>query len=706
MKFPIRPCHAIRILTAAGAALLTANGFAASPAWLTANDKEIKALVGRMTLEEKAGQMTQPNILAIKDVSDIENLFLGSILSGGSSDPKTGNALKDWVELYESCQKRALKTRLAIPLLYGVDAVHGHNNVLGAVIFPHNIGLGCTRNPEIVARAAQVTAKELRATGIQWTFAPCVAVPRDIRWGRTYEGFSEDPSWVASLGAAAVRGLQGNSLADPAAALGCGKHFIADGGTAYQGVPGKALLDQGDARMDEATLRAIHMTGYPAAIDAGVGTIMPSFSSWNGEKCSGSKYLLTDILKKELGFEGFVISDYNAIDQLVAPVKGDRSAESNNASGQVKTANYKKCIEISINAGIDMVMVTDRYRDFVTLLAELVREDKIPMSRVDDAVTRILRTKFALGMMKKDADLMANSALQNEFGSEAHRAIARDAVRQSLVLLKNEGKVLPLSRQAKRIHVTGRGADDLGMQCGGWTIDWQGKTGEVTTGGTTILKALVDAAGTPKSSITTSSPLTVVATVKDASGKPIANTIVAFAVGPDLTVISPAAGTALTNASGVASVTLAIKNLKHAIAADFPALFRMLFQDREHHLALPHRGRILDFPFFRHRQKVGRRLCLEIGQVQSFIGHENARADKSAQTWASSVVKGKVHGPDGPAAVKYAPGVLKSTDQNLTITDSTITSIKSVGTSFIIRYCRPVRTLLPAMKSLRRQPSQ
>ncbi len=503
MKFPIRPRHAIRILTAAGAALLTTNGFAASPAWLTANDKEIKALVGRMTLEEKAGQMTQPNILAIKDASDIENLFLGSILSGGSSDPKTGNALKDWVELYESCQKRALKTRLAIPLLYGVDAVHGHNNVLGAVIFPHNIGLGCTRNPEIVARAAEVTAKELRATGIQWTFAPCVAVPRDIRWGRTYEGFSEDPSWVASLGAAAVRGLQGNSLSDPAAALGCGKHFIADGGTAYQGVPGKALLDQGDARMDEATLRAIHMTGYPAAIDAGVGTIMPSFSSWNGEKCSGSKYLLTDILKKELGFEGFVISDYNAIDQLVAPVKGDRSAESNNASGQVKTANYKKCIEISINAGIDMVMVTDRYRDFVTLLAELVREDKIPMSRVDDAVTRILRTKFALGMMKKDADLMANSALQNEFGSEAHRAIARDAVRQSLVLLKNEGKVLPLSRQAKRIHVTGRGADDLGMQCGGWTIDWQGKTGEVTTGGTTILKALVDAAG-KDTAITTS----------------------------------------------------------------------------------------------------------------------------------------------------------------------------------------------------------
>ena len=468
---------------------------AASPSWLTANDAEIKTLVSKMTLAEKAGQMTQPDLGAIKDFSDIENLFLGSILSGGSSDPKSGNTLKDWTDLYESCQKRSLKTRLAIPLLYGVDAVHGHNNVLGAVVFPHNIGLGCTRNPEIVEKAAHITAKEVRATGIQWTFAPCVTVPRDIRWGRTYEGFSEDPAVVVPLGVAGVKGLQGTDLSGASAALGCAKHFIGDGGTDFKSATGEGLLDQGNTRIDEATLRKIHLAGYPAAVDAGVGTIMPSYSSWNGVKCSGSKFLLTDLLKKELGFEGFLISDYNAIDQLVPPAKKENASESNNASGQEGTADYKKCIEISINAGMDMVMVTDKYRDFIKQLQELVNEGKIPMERIDDAVTRILRVKFAQGLMKKDAALMADATLQKEFGSEAHRAVAREAVRQSLVLLKNEGKVLPLSRKAKRIHVTGRGADNVGMQCGGWTVDWQGKLGEVTPGGTSILTAIRKSAG-------------------------------------------------------------------------------------------------------------------------------------------------------------------------------------------------------------------
>ena len=490
-----RGCSARRALTGILLCAFPSLALAASPPWLTANDAEIMALVSGMTLQEKVGQMTQPDLRAIKDFSDIENLFLGSILSGGSSDPKGGNTMKDWAGLYESCQKRTAKTRLAIPLLYGIDAVHGHNNVNGAVVFPHNIALGCTRNPELVEEVSRITAREIRATGIQWTFAPCVAVPRDIRWGRTYEGFSEDPALVATLGLAAVRGLQGDDLSDPAAALGCAKHFVGDGGTAFNSTHGKGLLDQGDARIDERTLRAIHMAGYPAAIDAGVGTVMPSYSSWNGEKCSGSRLLLTDILKQELGFEGFVISDYNAIDQLVAAVKDEPSPVSNNASGQVKTGDYKKCIGISINAGMDMVMVTDKYRDFIKYLQELVHEGIVPMARIDDAVTRILRVKFVLGLMKKDAALMADAGLQNDFGSESHRAIARDAVRQSLVLLKNDGRILPLSRKAKRIHVTGRGADDLGMQCGGWTIDWQGKRGDVTQGGTTILKGLRDAVG-------------------------------------------------------------------------------------------------------------------------------------------------------------------------------------------------------------------
>ncbi len=484
-----------RVAISLALALAPGMALAASPSWLTAHDAEIKAWVSKMTLAEKAGQMTQPDIGSIKDFSDIGNFALGSVLSGGSSDPKTGNTLMDWVGLYESCQKGALKSRLAIPLIYGIDAVHGHNNVLGAVVFPHNIGLGCSRSPELVEKVVHLTAQEIRATGIQWAFAPCVTVPRDIRWGRTYEGFSEDPAVVAALGVAAVRGLQGDDLAGPSAVIGCAKHFIGDGGTAYLSAASKGLLDQGDIRVDEATLRAIHLAGYPPAIDAGVGTIMPSYSSWNGVKCSGNKYLLTDVLKNELGFEGFLISDYNAIDQLVAPTKSDAILVSNNAAGQIVTGDYKKCIELSINAGMDMVMVTKRYQEFIKLLQELVNEGKIPTSRIDDAVTRILRVKYAQGLMKKDAPLLADVSLQKEFGSAAHRAVARQAVQQSLVLLKNEGKVLPLSRKAKHIHVTGRGADDVGMQCGGWTIDWQGKRGNPTTGGTSLLQALRDAAG-------------------------------------------------------------------------------------------------------------------------------------------------------------------------------------------------------------------
>ena len=467
---------------------------AASPPWLTANDAAIKELVAKMTLAEKAGQMTQPDLGSIKDFSDIETLFLGSILSGGSSDPKEGNSMEAWRNLYEDCQKRALKTRLAIPLLYGIDAVHGHSNVLDAVIFPHNVGLGCTGNPAIVEAAGRITALEMRATGIQWTFAPCITVPRDIRWGRAYEGFSEDPSVVTPLGVAATKGLQGADLSSPEHVLACAKHYVGDGGTTFGSVKGEGLIDQGDTRIDEKTLREIHLAPYPAAIAAGVATIMPSYNSWNGVKCHGQKYLLTDVLKKELGFEGFLISDYNAIDQIVPPEIPQNADPSNNASGQLGTADYKKCIEVSINAGLDMIMVTDKYRDFIRLLQELVNEGKIPMERVDDAVTRILRVKFAMGMMKPGANLMPDPALAAKFGSAEHRAVARDAVRQSCVLLKNEGKTLPVSKTAGRIHVTGRGANDIGMQCGGWTIDWQGKMGEVTTGGTTILKAIQAAA--------------------------------------------------------------------------------------------------------------------------------------------------------------------------------------------------------------------
>src|SRR5690349_16628715 len=340
---------------------------------LRLQDAKVRALLVRMTLEEKIGQMVQAEQSALKEPSDVENYFLGSLLSGGTSDPKTGNGLNDWTDLYDSLQARSQKTRLRIPILYGIDAVHGHNNVLNATLFPHNIGLGCTRDPALVERAARITAIEVRATGINWTFAPRVTVPQDERWGRTYEGLGESPELARVLGEAAVRGLQGRDLRDPLSVLACAKHWIGDGGTIY-GTGTKLkddvhILDRGDVRLSEAELRRVHMQGYVSAIRAGVGTIMPSYNSWNGVKCSGSKRLLTEILKNELRFDGFLISDYNAINEL----PGD----------------YKKQIEMSANAGMDMFMVPNTYRELFGHLVELVKEKRVPMSRIDDAVTRI-----------------------------------------------------------------------------------------------------------------------------------------------------------------------------------------------------------------------------------------------------------------------------------------------------------------------------
>jgi len=441
---------------------------ASQPKPLSSYDPEAKALLARMTLDEKIGQMTQPDQSLLKDPADIEKYFLGSLLSGGSSDPKEGNSLKAWTDMYDGYQAHTRNTRLKIPILYGVDAVHGHNNVLDAVIFPHNIGLGCTRNPKLIEQVERVTAEEIRATGIQWAFGPCVAVPQDIRWGRTYEGFSEDPALVRELAGPAVRGFQGASLNDPLGVLACAKHYIGDGGTAYGSA--RIGLDQGDTRVDEATLRRVHLPGYITAIEAGVGTIMPSYSSWNGVKCSASKRLLTEILKEELGFQGFVISDYSAIDQI--------------------SRNYKEAVGISINAGMDMVMVPGRYREYFGDLKALVDEGTVPMSRIDDAVLRILRVKFAMGLMDPKRNQLADRGLWKSFGSPEHRAVARQAVRESLVLLKNEGHALPLSKKAARLHIAGKNADNIGNQCGGWTIDWQGRSGNVTSGGTTILAAI------------------------------------------------------------------------------------------------------------------------------------------------------------------------------------------------------------------------
>ncbi len=428
-------------------------------------DTKAQAILRQMTLDEKIGQMTQVDMLAVKDKADIARYSFGSMLSGGDSDP-SDNSPKVWAAAYDDYQAWAVKSRLKLPLLYGVDAVHGHNNIDGAVIFPHNIGLGATRDPALVEKAARATAVEVSATGIAWAFAPCIAVARNIRWGRTYESFGESPELVETMAAASVRGLQGTDIAAPTAVLACAKHFLGDGGT----TDGK---DQGNTECDEATLRRVHLAGYRAAVKAGVGSIMVSFSSWNGTKMHDNKHLVTEVLKGELGFQGFLVSDWAAIDQI--------------------SPDYKADIERAINAGLDMAMIPygpgqpNNYRDFIRLLKELVVEGRVPQSRIDDAVLRILRVKLRSRIMRHP---FADPALLAKIGCPEHRDIARQCVRESLVLLKNEKHALPLSKEIKHLVVVGKAADDIGIQCGGWTISWQGKPGQAVHGGTTILSAI------------------------------------------------------------------------------------------------------------------------------------------------------------------------------------------------------------------------
>jgi beta-glucosidase len=424
--------------------------------------QRVDDLLRRMTLDEKLGQMTQADHASLKSPSEVDGLFLGSVLSGGDSEiPDVSVA--GWTAHTESLQKRALGTRLGIPILYGVDAVHGHSNVRGAVVFPHNIGLGCTRDPAIVEEAARITAREVAATGMHWNFAPCIAVTRDERWGRTYESFGETAELAQTLGAAAVRGMQGSSMSEPGRVLATAKHFVGDGGTTNG-------VDRGDTAGDDATLRKIHLPGYVDAIKAGVGSIMVSYNSWNGEKMHGHKRLITDVLKGELGFQGIIVSDWNGIDEL--------------------PGEPLQHIEQAINAGIDMVMAPDKYRPFIEGLKKNVEAGRVPLTRIDDAVRRILTIKFRLGLFERPFGHPENRAV---VGSAEHRAVARRAVQQSQVLLVNRNNALPLQPNIKTIHVAGRAADDLGMQCGGWTITWQGAPGRVTDG-TTVLEAIRKAA--------------------------------------------------------------------------------------------------------------------------------------------------------------------------------------------------------------------
>jgi beta-glucosidase len=422
--------------------------------------------LSKMTLDEKIGQMTQVEKNALNPSSDISTYFLGSLLSGGGEGPSgAGGTAAQWADMYDNFQARASHTRLQIPLIYGVDAVHGHNNVYGAVIFPHHIGMGATRDTALVQQADGVTRDEVLGTGIDWVFAPCVCVPRDDRWGRAYEGYSEDPALVASMGVASINGFQGNGLG-PTTVMATAKHYIGDGGTAFGTGSSGYLIDQGDAQISEAQLRAIHLPPYQSAVQNGVGSVMISYSSWNGVKDHGNQYLITTVLKGELGFQGIVVSDWAGIDQL----PGD----------------YASDVRTAINAGIDMVMVPTNYKTFISTLRNEVNAGNIPMSRINDAVTRILNAKFALGLFTQP---YTNRTYTAQVGSPAHRAVARQAVRESLVLLKNNS-VLPLSKTATyKLVVGGSHINNLGNQMGGWSISWQGASGN-TTIGTTLLQAI------------------------------------------------------------------------------------------------------------------------------------------------------------------------------------------------------------------------
>ncbi|MFN3668195.1 MAG: glycoside hydrolase family 3 N-terminal domain-containing protein [Brevundimonas sp.] len=424
---------------------------AASPAAITDARTEafITELMSRMTLEEKVGQTIQADISSITP-EDLLTYPLGSILAGGNSSPGGDEraAPQAWVDLARAFRAaNARRAGTAIPLIYGIDAVHGHNNVVGATIFPHNIGLGAARDPELIGRIGEATALEVAVTGADWTFGPTLAVPRDDRWGRAYEGYGEDPEITRAYAGPMTLGLQGVLSADgPLAAgriAGSAKHFLADGGT----MNGK---DQGDFVGSERELVDIHLGGYPQAIDAGVLSIMASFSSWNGVKHSANADILTEALRGPLGFTGFVVSDWNA-------------------HGQIPGCSNETC-PAAFNAGIDMFMAPDSWRPLYANTLAQARSGEIPMARLDEAVRRILRAKVKAGLFQ---DARPVEGRLEHLGSPAHRALAREAVRKSLVLLKNEGGVLPI-RAGARVLVAGSAADDIGQASGGWTLTWQG----------------------------------------------------------------------------------------------------------------------------------------------------------------------------------------------------------------------------------------
>lgn len=450
----------------------------------------IKKLLAEMTLEEKLGQMTQAEKNSIPP-EDVKTYMLGSVLSGGGANPVPNTPVL-WREMVEAYQKAALETRLGIPLIYGSDAVHGHNNVCHTTIFPHNNAIGMTGDSNLARKVGRATALECVATGVRWNFAPAVSVPQDLRWGRSYEGYGQQTEVVSEFATAFIEGLKGKAWNSETSVLPSVKHFIADGAAtwgssqridraqlefdktlaasnlgeefAHLVEEGAWSIDQGISEIDEEELRRVHLPPYQAAIDAGALNMMASYSSWDGIKMHAQKYLMTDVLKGEMGFDGFIVTDYEAIDQV--------------------DDDYYTAIVKCINAGIDMNMVPYDYKRFITTLKDAVDKGDVSMERIDDAVARILNAKEAIGLFDTP---LTDPALLAKVGCREHRELAREVVRKSQVLLKNNN-VLPISKDAS-IVVAGKAANDIGYQCGGWTITWMGGTGNITTG-TTILEGI------------------------------------------------------------------------------------------------------------------------------------------------------------------------------------------------------------------------
>jgi beta-glucosidase len=426
----------------------------------------VDGLMHKMTLAQKIGQMVQTERMCITP-AEVKAWHIGSILSGGGSSPGD-NTVQDWVNMNDAYWAASMEDDegyLSIPIMYGVDAIHGHNNVDGATIFPHNIGLGAAHDPDLLERVAKVTATEILATGVDWTFGPTLAVARDSKWGRTYESYSQEPQIVSAYSGRFVTGLQGDLGDDSVVA--CVKHWVGDGSTTHG-------IDQGDTDISENELQRLHIAPYLPALEAGALTVMASFNSWMGEKCHGHRYLLDYVLKGQLQFKGFIISDWDGIDYL--------------------SENYYDAVSMGVNAGIDMFMVSENWRPFIQHLTHHVAQGTVSMERIDDAVRRILSVKFAFGLFDKPRPAQRKWSNHDSFGSHEHREVAREAVRKSLVMLKNDGGILPLA-SSQRILVAGKNAHNKGHQCGGFTVAWQGTSGnDYISGGTSIWEGIEQAA--------------------------------------------------------------------------------------------------------------------------------------------------------------------------------------------------------------------